>query len=114
MQNNRTRKNAVLLYLSDDELRILDAKTKLTGMRSRSATLRQLIVEAMLYEVDYKELQNTNMQLAKIGNNINQIAKRINETRSIYQADIDEVKKEIDKVWQLQKSTLSRQPLREQ
>ena len=114
MANNRSRKNAVLLYLSDDELRILDAKTKLTGMRSRSATLRQLIIEAMLYEVDYKELREYNAQLGKIGGNINQIAKRINETRSIYQTDITEIQKEMDELWRLQKSMLSKQPLRGQ
>ena len=114
MAGNRTRKNAVLLYLSDDELRILDAKTKLSGLRSRSATLRQLIIEAMLYEVDYKELRDYNAQLGKIGGNINQIAKRINETRSIYQTDINEIRKEMNELWRLQKSMLSKQPLREQ
>ncbi len=64
--------------------------------------------------MDYSYLQEYNTGLGKIGGNINQIAKRINETRSIYQADIDEIKKEMEKLWQLQKSMLSMQPYRKQ
>ena len=99
----RARSNVLYLRLSDDEMRILNAKTKLSGMRNRSDFLRQLIIEELIYDVDYSYLRDYNAQLGKIGGNINQIAKRINETRSIYQSDIDEIKKEMDRVWQLHK-----------
>ena len=102
----RSRNNVLYLRLSDDEMRILNTKTKLSGMRNRSDFLRQLIIEELVYDVDYSYLREYNAQLGKIGGNINQIAKRINETRSIYQTDIDEIKKEMDRVWQLQKSIL--------
>ena len=111
---NRTRKHAFLIYLSDDEKRILDAKYKLSGMRSRAAYIRQLIIEGIVYDVDYSYLRDYNIGLGKIGTNINQIAHRINETRSIYQTDIDEIKKEMKKLWQLQESMLSKQPYLEQ
>lgn len=108
----RTRNHKFTLYLSDDEMRILEAKTKYMKMRSKGQLLRQLLVEEKLYVVDYRELHEYNIQLGRIGTNINQIAHRINETRSIYQTDIDEIQKEMDKIWQLQKSMLSEQPLR--
>ena len=111
---NRTRKNAILIYLSDDEKRILDEKVKISNTGSRSEFIRQLIVYGFVYYVDYRYLRKYNYQLGKIGTNINQVAKRINETRSIHQTDIDELQKEMEKVWQLQKSMLSEQPYREQ
>ncbi len=111
---NRSRKHAFLLYLSDDEKRILEGKFKLSGMRSRAAFIRQLIVEGFVYDVDYSYLREYNVGLGRIGTNINQIAHRINETRSIYQTDIDEIKKEMKKLWRLQESMLSRQPYLEQ
>ncbi len=110
----RSRKNVLYLRLSDDEMRILNGKTKLAGMKNRSTFLRQLIIEGIVYDVDYSYLREYSEQLHKIGVNINQIAKRINETRSIYQTDINEIKKEMDNLWQLQKSMVSRQPYREQ
>lgn len=110
----RSRNKVLYLRLSDDEMRILNAKTKMSGMRSRSAFLRQLIIEGIVYDVDYSYLREYNAALGKIGGNINQIAKRINETKSIYQVDINEIKEEMKKIWQLQKSMLSRQPYLEQ
>ncbi len=106
----RERKHELKVYLSDEEERILEAKVKATNMPSKSAAIRQLIIESMLYEVDYSELRNIDTQLARIGNNINQIARRVNETRSIYQADIDELKKEFKEICRLQESMLSKQP----
>ena len=111
---NRERKHRVTLRLSDDEYRILKGKTKACNYRDMSDTMRHLIIEGMLYEVDYSYLREYNIQLGKIGNNINQVVHRANETRSIYQTDVNELKKEMDEVWRLQKSMLSKQPLREQ
>ena len=83
-------------------------------MRSKSAFIRQLIVEGFVYDVDYSYLRDYNYQLGKIGNNINQIAHRINETESIYKADIDEVKNQMDELWKVQKNMLSKQPYSKQ
>ena len=89
MNKNRSRKHKFTLYLSDDEYRILCAKFKISGMRSESAFLRQLIIAGFVYDVDYSYLREYNYLLGKIGANLNQIAKRVNETRSIYQADME-------------------------
>ena len=89
---NRGRTHRFTLRLSNDENRILEAKMKLNNDPSKSYVLRKLIVKSDPYEIDYREFREIATQLAKIGNNINQIVKRANETRSIYQTDIDEIK----------------------
>ncbi len=81
---------------------------KLMKLPSKSFTIRKLIVESALYDVDFREFREIGTQLARIGNNINQIAKRINETRSIYQTDIDEIKKEFKEICRLQESMQSK------
>ena len=103
----RERNNVVFLRLSDDEYRILKAKVEGSKHSNISDFLRQFIVEGFVYYVDYEYLREYDYQLSKIGTNINQIAHRINETRSIYQTDINEIKKEMEKLWRLQKSMLS-------
>ena len=77
---NRTRKHSLILYLNDDEKYILDTKYKLSGMRSRMAFLRHLIIYGYVYDVDYKELHDYNVNLSRIGNSLNQIAKRLKAT----------------------------------
>ena len=108
---NRKRTNPVQFYLDDDEQYILDEKFRLSGMKSKSAFLRKLILYGYVYDVDYSYLRNYNTELGRISSNLNQIAQRINSTGNIYQDDINEVKELMNKVWRTQKSMLSKQPL---
>ena len=108
---NRTRSNRNEFHLNDDEQYILDEKFKLSGMKSKSAFLRKLILYGYVYDVDYSYLRNYNTELGRISSSLNQIAKRINSTDHIYQEDMDEVKELMNEVWRTQKSMLLKQPL---
>ena len=108
---NRSRKYGIVIHLSEDEKYILDEKTKCSNMTSRAAFIRHLILYGYVYDIDYSELQEYNAALARIGNNLNQIAKRMNATGNVYQADVNEVKELMQKIWHTQKSMLSRQTL---
>ena len=108
---NRKRTNPVQFYLDDEEQYILDEKFRVSGMKSKSAFLRKLILYSYVYDVDYSYLRNYNTELGRISSNLNQIAKRINSTGNIYQEDMDEVKELMNQVWHTQKSMLSKQPL---
>ena len=108
---NRIRTNQIGFFLSDDEKKILDEKFKLSGMKSKSAFLRKMILYGFVYDVDYSYLRNYNVELGRISSNLNQIARRINSTDHIYKEDIEEVKELMNQVWHTQKSMLSKQPL---
>ena len=108
---NRERTNPVQFYLNDNEQYILDEKFKLSGMKSKSAFLRKLILYGYVYDVDYSYLRNYNTELGRISSSLNQIAKRINSTNHVYQEDMDEVKDLMNQVWHTQKSMLLKQPL---
>ena len=107
----RERTNSVQFYLSDEEQIIFDEKFKLSGMKSKSAYLRKLILYGYVYEVDYSYLRKYNEELGRISSNLNQIAKRINSTEHIYQDDMKELKELMNQVWHTQKSMLLKQPL---
>ena len=106
----RERNIPIQIYLSEDEDYILTQKKKASGMKSKSSFLRHLILYGYVYDIDYSGLREYNAALAKIGTNLNQIAKHMNTTGSVYKADVDEVKELMQKVWHTQKSMLSRQP----
>lgn len=107
---NRERKNELKIFLSDDEQYILEQKVKASGMRSKSSFIRHQILYGYVYDIDYAELREYNVSLGKIGGNLNQIAKRMNATGNVYAADVKEVMELMKKVWDTQKSMLSKQP----
>lgn len=45
-------------------------------------------------------------EIQKIVVNVNQIARRVNSTGSVYQEDIDEIKGVLNEVWRLQRLNL--------
>ena len=110
----RERNIPIQIYLSEDEDFILTQKQKASGMKSKSSFLRHLILYGYVYDIDYSELREYNAALGKIGNNLNQIAKRMNAIGNVYAADVKEVKELMKKVWDTQKSMLSKQPYMKQ
>ena len=101
---NRTRKNELRIYLSDNEKYILDRKVELSKRKSVADYIRTLILFGFVYDVDYSYLRQYNETLGKISGNLNQIAKRINSTGNVYEEDMAEVKTIMDQV-------LKKQPL---
>jgi hypothetical protein len=107
---NRTRAREFKLRLSDNEMKLLNEKWKLSGLPSRNAYLRQLIIYGFVYDIDYTDLREYNTALSRIGNNLNQIARRVNSNGDATAADIKEAKEIMEKIWLTQKSMLSKHP----
>lgn len=107
---NRERKKRIEFYLSDDEVVILKAKMKEANTTSKSQFFRELILNINVYIVEFDDIRKMNTELGRIGNNINQIAKKMNETGNVYKDDVTEVKERLEQIWQLLKSILSKLP----
>ena len=73
-------------------------------------SLRLMAINGCVINTDYSELKARNYELHKIGVNINQIAKKANETGSIYAEDVKMLQEMMDTIWQLQKYILSAEP----
>ena len=56
----RTRKNEIKVFISDDEKFILDENWKLSELRSRSDFIRQLIIYGYVFDVNYDGLKEYN------------------------------------------------------
>lgn len=110
---NRERKNVVQFYLSDDEKMILDLKYKASGRRTLSSFLRSMVVEGKVFNVDFTFIHEHRVDLSRIANNINQIARRINDTGSIYEDDINSLKNEIQRIWRIEVAILYALPMEE-
>ena len=57
-------------------------------------------------EASRSDIKAMTAEIQKIGVNINQIAKRVNATGSVYQEDIEEIKGVLAEIWRLQRLSL--------
>ena len=108
MEKKRERKNKLEFYVSEEEKSFIYAKMNAAKISNLSAYLRKIAIDGKIEIKDLSELKNLNYNLHKIGVNINQIAKRINETNAVYKSDVQDVMKKQNEIWELQKEIISR------
>jgi len=83
-------------------------KMRLLNTSNIAAYMRKMAIDGYAVNTDYSDLKAVCAEMQKIGVNINQIAKRVNSTTRIYEQDFEEIKRGIDDIWRLLKSSLSR------
>ena len=66
--------------------------------------MRKMAINGLIIYTDMTDIKETNRELHSIGVNVNQIARRVNETNSIYKEDIAELKNYMDEIWKQQKN----------
>ncbi|KXI13289.1 plasmid mobilization protein [Peptostreptococcus anaerobius] len=96
--DNRTRKNQLKIYLTDEEKEIFEKKMRLTNCKTMSHFLRKCVLEKEIYILDLELFRNIQWLLSSATNNINQIAKSTNTTGVIYKKDIDYMREKIEKL----------------
>ncbi|MEQ3346215.1 plasmid mobilization protein [Peptoniphilus senegalensis] len=96
--DNRTRKNQLKIYLTDEEKEIFEKKMKLANCKTMSHFLRKCVLEKEIYVVDLEPFRDLQWLLSNATNNINQIAKATNTTGVIYKKDIDYMREKIEKL----------------
>ena len=110
--DNRTRKNQLKIYLTDEEKEIFEKKMKLANCKTMSHFLRKCVLEKEIYIVDLEPFRDLQWLLSNATNNINQIAKATNTTGVIYKKDIDYMREKIEKllkeIWDIHSLLLNR------
>ena len=104
---NRKRNIQLKIWVTAEERKLIEHKMSLVPTNQIWAYLRKMAIDGYIIYTDTKDIQAMNKELQRIGRNINQIAKRVNSTSSIYQADIEELKGDLQNIWRLQRTILS-------
>ena len=104
---NRKRKMVLRCPVTDEERKLIEHKMSLVPTNQIGAYLRKMAIDGYIIYTDTKDIRAMNKELQRIGRNINQIAKRVNSTSSIYMIDIEELKENLQNIWRLQRTILS-------
>ena len=104
---NRKRKIVLRCPVTEEERKLIEQKMAQLPTSQIGAYLRKMAIDGYIIYVDVKNIKQYIQEHQAIGKNINQIARRVNSTTNIYKEDIEEIKKRLDEIWQLQRYILS-------
>ena len=104
--SGRKRTVQIKFYVTEEEKNLIEEKMKLIPTRNMTAYLRKIAIDGYVIQVDHSDIKAMTAEIQKIGVNVNQIARRVNSTGSVYQEDIDEIKGVLNEIWRLQRLSL--------
>lgn len=86
------KSEAIYIRLSENERKQIKEKMEICNIKNMSAYILKMANDGMVINLDMPELKEISRLLRYNGNNINQIAKRLNEGKSVYASDIADIK----------------------
>lgn len=100
------RNQDVHFLASKEEVERIHQKMEEIGVRSMGAYLRKMALDGYCINLDLQDVKELVSLLRRCSNNLNQYAKRANETGNIYEADIKDLQERLDKIWDGMKDVL--------
>ena len=98
---NRVRKIQLNFRVTEQERRMIEERMQELGTTNREAYLRKIAIEGMIVKLEVQELKEIVSLMRRTSNNVNQIARRLNETGRIYEADITDVHNRQEQLWDM-------------
>ena len=96
-QNKKTVR--VEFVMSEQDAELVKGRMAELGITNLSAYLRKMAVEGYIIHLGMGDIQEMVRLLRICSNNLNQYAKRANETGSVYAADVEDLRTRLDGLW---------------
>ena len=94
--------------MTAEEMDRIHQKMDELGMTNITAYFRKMALEGYCIKLDLPEVREMLTLLRRCSNNLNQYAKKANETGSIYAEDIADLQKQQAELWEAMKEILAR------
>ena len=102
------RNEIIILRTTTAEKNRIYEKMLGMGIRSLSAYIRKMALDGYCLNLDLPQLRRMSYLLQNCSNNLNQVAKRVNESNQLYAADIEDLRQRLDELIEIGRQILSR------
>ena len=97
---NRNRGILLKFYVSEKELEQIRMKMEQYSTKNLSAYLRKIAIDGYVVNLELPELGEMISLLRRSSNNLNQLTKRVHETGRFYDADLEDLRRDYDGLWE--------------
>ena len=105
---HRNREIQLKFRVTPEERVLIEKNMALLGTQNMAAYLRKIAIDGYVVKLDLPELREMVSLLRRTSNNINQLAKRVNETGRLYAADMEDTLQNQERLWQAANEILTR------
>ena len=102
------RNRRIHFVMSDKEYACMCKKIEALGIRNYSSYLRKMALDGYCIQLDIPEIKKMIALLGRCSNNLNQYARKANQTGNIYWTDIQDLKERLSEIYDLTEKILIR------
>lgn len=95
----RKREVQLNFRVSPEELALIEQKMAQLGTKNREAYLRKMALDGYVVRLELPELKELVSLMRYSSNNLNQLARRAHETGRIYDADLKDISRRQEALW---------------
>ena len=95
----RKREVQLNFRVSPEELALIEQKMAQLGTTNREAYLRKMALDGYVVRLELPELKELESLMRYSSNNLNQLARRAHETGRIYDADLEDISRRQEALW---------------
>ena len=95
----RKREVQLNFRVSPEELALIEQKMVQLGTKNREAYLRKMALDGYVVRLELAELKEMVSLMRYSSNNLNQLARRAHETGRIYDADLEDISRRQEALW---------------
>lgn len=88
---SNARNIEIKVRLHEEELAMIRNQMAKIGTDNRENYIRRMATEGFIKTIDTSEIRRMNTLLSRYGNNLNQIARRLNATGRLYDVDMQDI-----------------------
>lgn len=96
---NRERQIQLKFRVTPQERELIEQKMVQLGTRNMAAYLRKIAIDGYVIRLELPELKEMVSLLRRSSNNLNQLTKRVHETGRVYDADLEDIVQNQDRLW---------------
>ena len=99
MFEKREREVQLKFRVTPEERQIIERKMALLETSNMAAYLRKMAIDGYIINLEVPELRDLISLLRRSSNNLNQLTKRVHETGRFYDADLEDLRQNFDRLW---------------
>ena len=95
----RKREVQLNFRVSPEELALIEQTMAQLGTKNREAYLRKMALDGYVVRLELPELKELVSLMRYSSNNLNQLTRRVHETGRIYDADLEDISRRQEALW---------------
>lgn len=97
---NRNRQIQLKFRVTPQEREMIEQKMAQLGTKNMAAYLRKIAIDGYVVKLELPELKEMVSLLRRSSSSLNQLTKRVHETGRVYDADLEDIVRNQERLWQ--------------